>query len=78
MKNINDDALNKMAKKSNISIDELKRAAQDGKIDDFIDKRLSSDASQKIKRVLSDKSATEKLLSTPQAKELLNKLLNNK
>lgn len=78
MKNPNDDAIFNMAKNNNININELKQAAENGKVDDFIDKKLSKEASQKIKNILSDKSATEKLLSTPQAKELMNKLLNNK
>ncbi|MDD6603879.1 MAG: hypothetical protein PUE73_06070 [Eubacteriales bacterium] len=78
MKKANDDSVFKMAKNNNININELKQAAENGKVDDFIDKKLSKEASQKIKNILSDKSATEKLLSTPQAKELMNKLLNNK
>lgn len=78
MKKANDDSVFKMAKSNNININELKQAAENGKVDDFIDKKLSKEASQKIKNILSDKSATEKLLSTPQAKELMNKLLNNK
>ena len=78
MKKANDDSVLKMAKSNNININELKQAAENGKVDDFIDKKLSKEASQKIKNILSDKSATEKLLSTPQAKELMNKLLNNK
>lgn len=78
MKKPNDDSVFKMAKNNNVNINELKQAAENGKVDDFIDKKLSKEASQKIKNILSDKSATEKLLSTPQAKELMNKLLNNK
>ena len=78
MKKANDDSVLKMAKSNNININELKQAAENGKVDDFIDKKLSKEASQKIKNILSDKSATEKMLSTPQAKELMNKLLNNK
>ena len=42
------------------------------------DKNLSKEASEKIKKILNDKSATEKLLSTPQAKELMNKILGKK
>ena len=78
MKKANDDSVFKMAKNNNININELKQAAENGKVDDFIDKKLSKEASQKIKNILSDKSATEKLRSTPQAKELMNKLLTNK
>lgn len=61
---------------NNINIDELKQAVQNGKVDDFIDKKLSPEASKKVKQILSDKSATDKLLQTPQAKELFNKLMN--
>lgn len=68
---------NKSVDKSNlgkgIDIEEMKKAAQQGKIDEFIDKNLSAEATKKLKSVLSDKEATQKLLSTPQAKELLKK-----
>ena len=63
MKNIN-----------NNDINELKKAVSSGSVDDFINKILSPEQSEKIKKVLSDKNATQKLLSTPQAKELLKKL----
>ncbi len=75
MKNMKDENLNQAAKKANIDINELKKAAEDGNVDDFINKNLSKEASAKLKSVLSDKEATQKLLSTPQAKELLNKLM---
>jgi hypothetical protein len=76
MKNINDKSLEQVAKKANIDVNQLKQATQNGTVDDFIDKNMSKQASEKLKSILSDKSATEKLLSTPQAKELLNKLLD--
>lgn len=76
MNNINDKNIKNVASKANINIDELKKATENGNIDDFIDKKLSPEASKKIKQILSDKSATDKLLQTPQAKELLNKLMN--
>lgn len=66
------------AKKANIDISEFKKEAEQGKAQDFIDKNLSKEASEKIKKILNDKSATEKLLSTPQAKELMNKILGKK
>lgn len=71
----NDD-INSLAKKANINLDELKAAAQNGNVNDFIDKKLSPSASKKLKEVLSDKNATNQLLSTPQAKALLEKLLD--
>lgn len=58
---------------SEINIEQMKKAAQEGKLEDFLNKNLSSQATQKLKSVLSDKEATDKLLSTPQAKELLKK-----
>lgn len=72
----NNNSINNAAKKANINISQLKAAAESGNVDDFIDKNLSKEASQKLKAVLSDKLQTEKLLSTPQAKELLKKLMN--
>lgn len=63
------------SKKTGVDVNKMKNAAESGKLDDFIGKNLSSEASQKLKSVLTDKSATEKLLSTPEAKELLKNLL---
>lgn len=57
-------------------INELKKSVERGNVDDFIDKKLSPEASKKLKNVLADKSATEKLLNTPEAKALLKKLMN--
>lgn len=57
-------------------INELKKSVENGNVDDFIDKKLSPEASKKLKNVLADKSATEKLLNTPEAKALLKKLMN--
>lgn len=63
------------SKKTGVDVNKMKNAVESGKLDDFIGKNLSSEASQKLKSVLTDKSATEKLLSTPEAKELLKNLL---
>ena len=57
-------------------INELKKSVENGTVDDFIDKKLSPQASQKLKEVLSDKSATQRLLDTPEAKALFQKLMN--
>ncbi|MGN0522512.1 MAG: hypothetical protein ACI4IQ_07750, partial [Eubacterium sp.] len=76
---MNNDDMNKILKnaqkKTGVDISKMKQAAENGNLDDFINKNLSPDASQQIKNVLSDKSAAEKLLSTPQAKELMKKLM---
>ena len=58
-----------------IDVEQLKNAADNGKIDDFIDKNLSKDASNKLKAILADKDTTQKMLNTPQAKQLLEKLM---
>ena len=77
--NLSEEKMNKImknaSKKTGVDVNKMKNAAQNGKLDDFIGKNLSADASKKLKSVLSDKSATEKLLSTPEAKELLKNLL---
>lgn len=74
--------LNKMMKnaqqKTGIDMQKMKQAADNGKLDDFINKNLSTDATKQLKNVLSNKEAAEKLLSTPQAKELMKKLMEGK
>lgn len=58
-----------------IDSNELKKAVEQGKTEDFINKNLSSDAAKRLKNVMADKQTMEKMLSTKEAKELLNKLL---
>lgn len=74
MKNIKSDDLSNAVGNSNINIDELKRAVGNGQAEQYIDKNLSAQASQMIKQVLSDKKATQKIIQSPQAKALLEKL----
>lgn len=64
-------------KNNNIDIDAFKKAAKQGNMDDFINKNLSPEATKKLKSILSNKEATDKILSTPQAKELMKKLMNS-
>ena len=59
----------------NIDVDELKKAVQSGNVDGYMSKNLSPDAQRKIKQVLSDKNATEKILNTPEAKALMQKFM---
>ena len=67
MKNINDKNINNALKNSNINIDELKAAAQSG----------NAEAVNMLGRCyIANKEETQKILSTPQAKDLLNKLMN--
>ena len=62
----------------NIDINEFKNAAENGRVEDFIDQNLSPDASARLRSILSDPSATEKLLATPEAQALMNKLTGKK
>lgn len=77
--NLSDEQMKKLmknaSKKTGVDVSRMKAAAENGKLDDFIGKNLSAEASQKLKSVLSDKGSAEKLLSTPEAKELLKNLL---
>lgn len=79
---MNNNEINKLMKdaqkKTGIDVEKMKQAADSGKLNDFINKNLSKDATKQLKSVLSDKEATKKLLSTPQAKELMKKILGDK
>lgn len=57
--------------------EELKSAAQKGNINSVI-KGLNPNDAEKIQRVLSDKDASRKILSSPQAQKLLKKFLGEK
>ncbi len=59
----------------NINVDELKKAVENGTVDSYISKNLPAGTNKKIKEVLSDKAATEKLLNTPEAKALMQKFM---
>lgn len=79
---MNNNEMNKLMKnaqkKTGIDMQKMKQAADNGKLDDFINQNLSKDATKQLKSVLSNKEATEKLLSTPKAKELMKKILGEK
>lgn len=73
MKNNNDNAVNSALKKANINIDELKKATESGNAEDYLSKKLPKDAGEKLKQILNDKEATQKILSSPEAKKLFEK-----
>ena len=70
--------MNDLNKKLGFDVDEMKNAAQNGQLDEFVNKNLSQNATKQLKDVLSNKEACEKLLNTPQAKELMKKLNGGK
>lgn len=73
MKNNRDNAVDSALKKANINIDELKKATQNGSADEYLSKKLPKDAGEKLKAILNDKEATQKILSSPEAKKLFEK-----
>jgi hypothetical protein len=70
--------MNDLNKKLGFDVNEMKNAAQNGQLDEFVNKNLSQNATKQLKDVLSNKEACEKLLNTPQAKELMKKLNGGK
>ena len=75
--NINEEALRKASEKTGMDIEKIKKAASTGNASELL-KNLSSEDSKKVKRLLSDKDAALKLLSTPKAQQLLKKFLGGK
>lgn len=70
------DMLSKMAKKkTGLDVNEMKQSIENGSIDQFLNKNMSADAAEQLKRVLTDKKAAEQMLNTPEARELMKKLL---
>ncbi len=56
------------------SPEELKQASQNGDIENLLENLNPSDA-QKIKKILANKNMANKILATPQAQNLIKKLL---
>lgn len=79
---MNNNEMNRLMKqaqqKTGIDVSKMKEAAEKGQLDDFVNKNLSSNATAELKNILTNKEAAEKLLSTPQAKELMKKLMEGK
>lgn len=65
------------SKKIGKNSQDLKNAAQTGNLENLLGCLNPNDA-QKIQKILSDKNATNKILSTPQAQSLIKKLLGDK
>lgn len=57
--------------------EELKKASETGKVNDLLGSLRPTEA-QKIQKVLSDKNAANKILSSSQAQNLIKKLLGDK
>lgn len=59
------------------SPEELKKASETGNVENLLGNLNPNDA-QKIQKILADKNAANKILSTPQAQSLIKKLLGDK
>lgn len=69
--------LNFAAQKLGTNASDLQQQAQNGDFSGLLGNMNPNDAA-KLQQVLSDKNATQKLMSTPEAQELLRKLNGNK
>lgn len=69
---------NDVRKKTGIDAEKMKQAAENGRLDDYLSQSLSGDTAKKLNDILSDKSKLQELLSTDEAKELMNKLSQSK
>lgn len=81
MNNMNPQAVEAMlaiaSKKLGVSAEELKNQLEQGKLDNAL-KSVPPKQAQMLKQALSDKEKTEKILNSPQAKELMRKLQGGK
>ena len=59
-------------------INNIKAKRSSKETEEYLKENLSTEQSQKLKEILSDKKAIEKLLSTPKAQELLKKFTEGK
>ena len=59
-------------------INNIKSKKTNEETEEYLKKNLSSDQNRKLKEILSDRKAIEKLLSSPKAQELLKKFTEEK
>ena len=71
--NIPDSMIKEVSSSTGINSEELKKNLAEGKMDNILSKINGKD-SEKIKKILSDREMTEKILNSPQAVALMKKL----
>lgn len=59
-------------------VEKMKNQKDNKEAQDFLMKKLNPTQSKKLQEVMSDRNALEKMLSTPQAQELLRKFMGDK
>lgn len=78
-RNLNEKQLNLLSKlakqKTGLDVNEMKQSVENGSFDKFLNQNMDENAANQLKRVLTDKKAAEEMLNTPEAKELLRKLM---
>lgn len=78
---VNNEQLQSMLKtvsgKLGVTPEELKKALETGKIDGAV-KNMGTDERQKLQSVMGNKAKLEKIMQSPQAKALYEKLTGNK
>lgn len=65
-------------KKFDEIINNIKSKKSNEETQEYLKKNLSSEQNRKLKEILGDRKAIEKLLSTPKAQELLKKFTEDK
>lgn len=71
--NINDSVLKKVSSKTGIKTEDLKKNLKEGKTDDIL-KKLNPDDAKKISNIMKNPELANKILNSPQAKALIEKL----
>ncbi|MBO5495316.1 MAG: hypothetical protein J5964_06325 [Eubacterium sp.] len=64
--------------RDNVNSDEMKRAAQENRLNEYLSSHLSSDTLNKLNSVLSDERKTKELLNSQKAQEIMRKLKRDK
>lgn len=72
-----EDLMKKISEKLNIDKNSLDKNKNQKELNNILNKANPSDI-EKAKKIISDKTALSKVLSTPKAKELLKKFLGGK
>jgi hypothetical protein len=72
-----DKLINSVSEKMGADPEKLKSAISSGSVDNVLAGLKPEDA-QQIRRVLSDKAATERIMKSPKVQELMKKLMGNK
>lgn len=71
-------ALEHLSESSGKAAADIEQAINSGNWEDFVQKNMNPAQAKALKMLLENRAAADKLLATPQAQTLLEKLLNTK